>query len=75
MDFYSFAAKLVVEVDGSQHLEEKQKRKDEVRDAYLRSLGFQVLRFSSRDVLNNTEGVIQAIQDAVEGQANPPVPL
>ena len=75
VDFYSFAAKLVVEVDGSQHLEERQKRKDQIRDQYLRELGFQVLRFSSREVLTNTENVVQAIQDVVKGHANPPVPL
>ena len=47
VDFYAANAKLVVEVDGSQHLSLDHKQNDGERDAYLTSAGLQVLRFSS----------------------------
>ena len=61
-------AKLVVELDGSQHLE--QEEYDEERTKYLESLGYKVIRFWNSDVLNNIEGVILAILHAMEGQAH-----
>jgi len=51
VDFFAPRAKWVIEVDGSQHVEEKQAKKDKNRDDYLASLGFKVLRFTSREVL------------------------
>ncbi len=60
MDFASFEARLVIEVDGGQHAVEKQK--DEERDAWLGSQGFQVLRFWNHEVLGNIDGVMEAIR-------------
>ena len=56
VDFYCPAAKLIVEVDGGQHLSNENIQKDKARDKYLDSLGFRVLRFSDRDVFKNIEG-------------------
>ena len=58
VDFYCPAAKLLIEIDGGQHYSEDGLRKDKVRDSYLTSLGFRVLRFSDREVLENIEGVL-----------------
>jgi len=63
VDFYCPKANLVIEIDGGQHLEEDGIRKDKERDAYLNNLGLRVLRFSSRDVLKNTDGVLQNIYE------------
>ena len=63
-DFCSPKAKLVIELDGSQHLE--QEEYDEERTKYLESLGYQVIRFWNNDVTNNTDGVILAIIHAME---------
>jgi very-short-patch-repair endonuclease len=63
VDFYCPAGKLIIELDGSQHYTEEGKKKDEIRDQYLDSLGFTVLRFSDREVLKNLEGVIEKIHD------------
>ena len=60
MDFASFEARLVIEVDGGQHAVEKQKDKE--RDAWLESQGFQVLRFWNHEVLGNIEGVMETIR-------------
>jgi very-short-patch-repair endonuclease len=56
VDFVCFKKRLVVEVDGGQHLE--QKNKDRERDNYLKEQGFRVLRFWNHEVLTNLEGVL-----------------
>ena len=53
VDFYCASAKIVIELDGSQHFEEQGKRYDEKRDEYLKSLGLTVLRYSNYDVNTN----------------------
>ena len=50
VDFYCFQAKLVIELDGSQHYEAEGKQKDAQRDAFLRSQGLTVLRYSNADI-------------------------
>ena len=65
VDFYSAAAKLVIEVDGSQHYEEEHRIKDQVRDATLANLGIVVLRFSNQQVLVETDSVLSVIYNAV----------
>jgi very-short-patch-repair endonuclease len=49
-DFYIAKAKIVIELDGSQHYEAEGKMADKVRDAYFNSLGISVLRYSNADV-------------------------
>ena len=50
VDFYIASAKLVIELDGSQHYEDRGKNIDAQRDAYLTSIGCQILRYSNADV-------------------------
>ncbi len=50
VDFYCACAKIVIELDGSQHYESKGKMKDSERDAYLQEHGMTVLRYSNRDI-------------------------
>ena len=61
VDFFAPKAKLVVEVDGSQHAEEDHRSRDKHRDEYLASHGIKVLRFNSREVLNRTDSVVNSI--------------
>jgi len=58
-DFACLDPKLIIELDGSQHL--AQKDYDARRDTFLRAQGFEVLRFGSNDPFVNFEGVLQAI--------------
>ena len=58
VDFVCFEAKVVVEVDGGQHLDSKQDRQ---RDAWLRSQGFEVLRFWNNEVLEQADAVLERI--------------
>lgn len=60
-DFYCPKAKLVVELDGSQHFTEQGLAYDEERSAILNGLGIAVMRFSNYDVDNNFRGVCEAI--------------
>ena len=63
VDFYCPAAKLIVEVDGGHYYEDKHFLEDNVRDNFLNELGFEVLRFSNRDIFENIDGVVQKIYD------------
>jgi len=64
-DFYAPKANLVVEVDGSQHLEPAQSDYDRQRTAFLESQGLRVLRFDNRQVLQEQDGVMEEIYRAV----------
>ena len=68
LDFVCIDAKLIVEVDGGQHVERRQD--DEVRDACLRAAGFQVLRFWNNQVMQELEAVVETIAAALP--ATPP---
>ena len=65
-DFVCVQKKLIIELDGSQHLE--QEEYDTERTKYLESQGYKVIRFWNNDVMNNIEGVILAIMYALEKQ-------
>lgn len=60
VDFICIERRLVVEVDGSQHL--AQLEADEDRTMFLQSKQLSVLRFTNVDVLTNLEGVIYSIE-------------
>lgn len=68
VDFYCPAAKLVVELDGSQHFETGHQAKDRARDVALAGLGLRVLRFDNRQVLLEMDAVLAAIDEAVKGR-------
>ena len=61
VDFYCAGAKLVIELDGSQHYERTGIVSDRERDAFLSGLGLTVLRYSNRDINQNFENVCQDI--------------
>lgn len=61
VDFYCAAAHLVIEIDGSQHYEPEHQQADGLRDEYLDGLGLRVLRFDNRQVLLETEAVVEVI--------------
>ena len=68
-DFASVAARLVVEVDGSQH---RSSAYDRERDAFMRGEGWTVLRFWSWEVVGNLEGTLGTIADVIA--EHPPRP-
>ncbi len=74
VDFYAPKANLVIEVDGSQHLEANHLEKDRQRDSFLRGQRLQVLRFTNLQVLQEMDGVLELIFKVIGGSlaANPP---
>ena len=65
-DFCSPRNKLIIELDGSQHLE--QDEYDKERTAYFESKGYRVIRFWNNDVTNNIQSVLNVIWDTVQEQ-------
>ena len=67
-DFYSAEAKLVIELDGSQHYDNCGVEKDAERTAFLESYGLKVIRIPNNEVNRNFRSVCEYI-DAVVGQS------
>jgi very-short-patch-repair endonuclease len=65
VDFVSFERKLVIEIDGGQHNEERTKERDEERTMRLEERGYRVMRFWNNEVLTNAEGVLERIREAL----------
>jgi very-short-patch-repair endonuclease len=61
VDFYCPKAKLVIELDGGQHYSFEGKAKDRERDGYTKDIGLRVLRFSDKEVFENTQGILERI--------------
>lgn len=61
VDFYCPKAKLVVELDGSQHYKEDVTKYDDNRTLYLNGLGLKVIRFSNLEIDRNFQGVCNYI--------------
>jgi very-short-patch-repair endonuclease len=66
VDFVSNKKKLIIELDGSQHLE--QEEYDQERTAFLESQGYKVIRFWNNDVMNDIDGVFRVIDDTLKGE-------
>ena len=66
VDFYCASAKLVIEIDGSQHYDETGHTKDAERDEYLRSLGLTVKRYSNADINKRFDSVCSDIDNYIK---------
>ena len=65
-DFYSAEAKLVIELDGSQHYEDVNTEKDAERTAFLEGYGLTVIRIPNNEVTRNFGGVCEYIDTVVK---------
>ena len=72
VDFVSFEKKLIVELDGGQHVERE--ARDRQRTLWLESQGFRVLRFWNGVVFKNTDKILEVIWHVINGGAPPPHP-
>ena len=71
VDFFCPRAKLVIEVDGSQHFSDEMTEYDRIRDEYLSSLGLRVLRFTNTDVLTHIGRVVESIEGEIAREIPP----
>ena len=70
VDFYCHQAKLIVELDRSQHYEDDQIMLDEERTICLQRLGLEIMRIPNNEVWDNFEGVCEGIDIAVKNRMN-----
>lgn len=65
-DFYSAPAKLIIELDGSQHYQDDHLSKDEKRTSFLQQYGLEVIRFSNKEIHDHFQGVCEWIDQSVK---------
>lgn len=65
VDFASLESRIIVEIDGGQHNEREKKEKDEEKTAWLKREGYHILRFWNNEILNNVDGVLEVIREAL----------
>ena len=73
VDFYCASAKLVIEIDGSQHYAPQGMAYDAERTAFLSALDLAVLRFSNRDIDRDFRGVCEQIDIAIQNRLHDPL--
>ena len=66
VDFYCHRAKLVIELDGSQHFETEGQQNDAQRDAYLQQQGLRVIRIPNNEISRNFSGVCEYIDRCIQ---------
>lgn len=65
-DFFCSPLHLVIEADGMSHWDEKQKKKDKIRQQKLEKLGLHFLRFDNDEILLDMDNVIEIIKTKIE---------
>ena len=75
VDFVCLEKRLIIELDGGQHNAEAQRQYDRVRDQWLRSQGFQILRYWNNEIFDEWESIAEAVWKAAQGGPLPPGPL
>ena len=70
VDFYCHDARLIVELDGSQHFDPKNKQRDLERTRVLESRGLQVIRIPNNEVNQNFRSVCEYIDHLVQERIN-----
>ena len=68
VDFYCKKAKVVIELDGSQHYEEKGIKKDKIRDEYFENLQIKVMRFSNLEIQRKFKEICEMIDWEVKSR-------
>ncbi len=69
-DFYCSDAKLVIELDGSQHYEDVFMKKDIRRTAELEKFGVDVIRIPNNQIMRNFDGVCEFLDNEVKSRMN-----
>jgi len=67
LDFYCPVLRLAIEVDGESHLAPGRDVRDQQRQEWIEQQGITVVRFLSSDVINNFSGVIDRLDEVIDG--------
>ena len=65
VDFISLKQRLIIEIDGGYHNDIVQQQEDRIRQNWLESMGYKVIRFTNEEVFYNIESVISTIKDNI----------
>lgn len=65
VDFVAKSENLIIELDGSQHMNSEQQKHDKVRENYLKRLGYRIMRFYDNDIIENINGVLEKIKQSL----------
>ncbi len=71
VDFYCPSAKLIIELDGSQHYEDTGIKRDATRSAYLEGFGLKIIRIPNNEVMRNFRGVCEYIDLQIKTSQSP----
>ena len=78
VDFASHQANVVIEIDGETHTSESARRADTIRENFISSQGYRVLRFTNADLMSDREAVftylLSKLTPTRSGFAGPPSP-
>ena len=66
VDFVQRQCKVIIELDGGQHIENK--RHDDIRTRYLEKLGYQIIRYWNNEVIENFDGVLSDISNTLSNR-------
>ena len=69
VDFYCHDAKLIIELDGSQHFEDQNVEKDRIRTKVFQSRGLEVVRIANNEIAQNFRGVCDYIDMIVKSRS------
>lgn len=65
-DFYCHELKLVIEVDGEYHLQRDAIEYDEMRTSLFNDFGIQVIRFTNREILENSDEILSSLEKLIK---------
>jgi very-short-patch-repair endonuclease len=71
VDFECRRCRLIIEIDGGQHNEDQNAKRDRIRDAFLADVGYRVLRFWYNEIDRELDGVLEAIMEALGKSPHP----
>ena len=69
VDFFCDSAKLVIEIDGTQHFEDEGMKSDFIRTSYLENLGLKVIRFSNYEINNEFDSVCESLDMIIKDRS------
>jgi len=75
VDFECRKSRLIVEVDGGQHNEDKNRERDALRDVALKKVGYRILRFWNHEINKEVDAVMDVIHHNLTLEGNPTRPL